>query len=207
MSSKSTTVKEALAKNEINDASEPECYCLKPRDFNEIELQCFSCAKWFHKCCIDVETGPLVKFMVNYQFTCKKCSPNKLESFVKKQASFHQLCLTALANLTADSRSNDERPKQYFSKDKEIIPFIDKNWDAMTNAPRRSKPTWHATITRSMTREDVFKTKSENRSSEALHGLKETSLEKIGNKNRLELFFKNTFEPKTRMISIKDNFF
>ena len=151
MSSKSAAVK-------IEDSSESECYCLKPRDLNEVEIQCINCAKWFHKCCVDVETGPLVKFMVNYQFNCKKCSPNKQESFIKKQASFHQLCLTALANLTAESRNND-RPKQYFSKEKEIIPFIDKNWDAMTNVPRRSKPTWHATISRSMTREDVFKTK------------------------------------------------
>jgi Set1/Ash2 histone methyltransferase complex subunit ASH2 len=157
-----------------------DCYCLKARNMSDLDVQCFSCAKWFHKSCIEVETGPLVRFMVNYQFVCKKCSPTRTETFVKKQASFHQLCLTALANLTAESLNNDDRPKQFFSKDKEIIPFIDKNWDAMTSVARRSKPTWHATISRSMTREDVFKTKSESRTSEPLYGLKETALEKIG---------------------------
>lgn len=29
---------------------------------------------------------PLVRFMVNYQFFCKKCSLNNQESFAKKQA-------------------------------------------------------------------------------------------------------------------------
>jgi Set1/Ash2 histone methyltransferase complex subunit ASH2 len=33
---------------------------------------------------------------------------------------------------------------------KDIIPFIDKNWEALTSAPRRVKSTWHATISRSM---------------------------------------------------------
>jgi Set1/Ash2 histone methyltransferase complex subunit ASH2 len=185
MSTKTAMTTTALVKSEPMSSGE-ECYCLKARNLSEIDIQCINCAKWFHKNCIEVETGPLVRFMVNYQFICKKCAPNKAESFVKKQASFHQLCLTALANLTAESRSsNDDRAKQYFSKDKEIIPFIDKNWDAMTSVARRSKPTWHATISRSMTREDVFKTKTESRTSEPLYGLKETALEKIG-KNKID---------------------
>jgi Set1/Ash2 histone methyltransferase complex subunit ASH2 len=138
-----------------NDFQE-QCYCLKPRDFNQIELQCCNCARWFHRTCIKVKTGSLVKFMINYTFTCSKCSslPNGQESFIKKQASFHQMCLTTLANLTNEKIKRNSPGKHFFSKDKEIIPFIDKHWEELTNAPRRVKSTWHSTISRSM----VFKT-------------------------------------------------
>jgi len=123
--------------------------------------------------------------MINYQFVCKKCSPDATESFLKKQASFHQLCTTALANLIAVQRvSNDEcedassNKRLFFSKDKDVIPFIEKNWEAMTSAPRRTKSTWHATISRSMTREDVFTIHEQH--GELMYSLKDYALEKVG---------------------------
>lgn len=161
--------------NEINE----QCYCSNSRNFEKHEIQCIQCATWFHLECITIDIGPLAKFMMNYQFNCKKCNNNQ-ESFTKKQASFHQLCVTTLANLTYDSRNN-EPPKIFFSSNRDIIPFIDQNWEALTNAPRRVKPTWHATISRSMTREDVFQTTQiKGDIAETLHGLKDLSYEKIG---------------------------
>ncbi|GCB79778.1 hypothetical protein scyTo_0017008, partial [Scyliorhinus torazame] len=46
----------------------------------------------------------------------------KLVSF---PADLKEMCLTGLANLTWRSRTQDEHPKTMFSKDKDIIPFID----------------------------------------------------------------------------------
>lgn len=38
------------------------------------------------------------------------------------------------------------RKKEYFSKDSEIVPFIDRHWEGMTTNPRRVTQSWHATV-------------------------------------------------------------
>jgi len=55
------------------------------------------------------------------------------------------MCITVLANLTQASvkEGND---RKFFSKDKEIIPFLDMHWDAITTQSRRVTQTWHATV-------------------------------------------------------------
>lgn len=168
MSVKAPTVKS----NEFDE----QCYCSRSRDFDQVELQCYVCGTWFHKECIELNIGHVVRFMINYQFYCKKCGVSGQESFNTKQASFHQLCLTALANLTTDVR-NENKSSKFFTKE-DVINFIEKNWESMTTAPRRTRSTWHATVSRSMTREDVFISKIEN--SEPYYGLRELALEKIG---------------------------
>lgn len=82
--------------------------------------------------------------------------------------------MTALANLVYENRPN----RLFFSRERDIIPFIDKYWEALTSAPRRVKVTWHATVTRTLSREEVFVTKSEN--GENIYTLRDLSLEKIG---------------------------
>jgi len=52
--------------------------------------------------------------MTNYQFFCKRCSGQ--ESYVKRPATFSQMCHTALANLL---QKNLDR--EFFSKDKVCI--------------------------------------------------------------------------------------
>ncbi|PKU28459.1 set1 ash2 histone methyltransferase complex subunit ash2 isoform x2 [Limosa lapponica baueri] len=67
------------------------------------------------------------------------------------------MCLSALANLTWQSRTQDEHPKTMFSKDKDIIPFIDKYWECMTTRQRPGKMTWPNNIVKTMCKErDVF---------------------------------------------------
>jgi Set1/Ash2 histone methyltransferase complex subunit ASH2 len=62
------------------------------------------------------------------------------------------MCETAIANLM---KQNEDRVA--FSKDKEIIPFIEANWDILTTMPRRIKQTWHNTVGKTMLKEnDVF---------------------------------------------------
>ncbi|KAJ8319169.1 hypothetical protein KUTeg_004260 [Tegillarca granosa] len=115
----------------------------KSRNLSGVELQCASCMKWFHSECIGCYIGTVIPFMTNYQFSCKHCS-------------FSQICYTAVANLMNQSRMKGEN-KITFSKDKEIIPFIDKQWENLTTMPRRVKLTWHTTISKTMAKEtDIF---------------------------------------------------
>lgn len=51
-------------------------------------------------------------------------------------AAFPQMCLTALANLQQEA-TKDGSNKTMFSKDRDIIPYIDQYWEAMTTMPRR----------------------------------------------------------------------
>lgn len=128
------------------------CYCGKERNLNIVELLCASCSRWFHESCIGYQLGKLVPFMMNYVFFCKNCSPTGLESFKKNQALFPQMCVTAIANLMQAS-IKEGNPRTKFTKDKDIIPFIDSHWEGMTTIPRRVTQSWHSTILRSLIKE------------------------------------------------------
>ncbi|XP_070544616.1 set1/Ash2 histone methyltransferase complex subunit ASH2-like [Ptychodera flava] len=121
-----------------------------------IEVQCAHCFKWFPESKLECDLGKCVPFMTNYVFYCRFCSVSRAEIFSKKQASFSQMCQTAIANLMVQHR-NDNPPKILFSKDKEIIPFLEKNWEILTTMPRRVRQTWHITMVRTMTKDsDIF---------------------------------------------------
>lgn len=59
------------------------------------------------------------------------------------------MCVTALANLQQAS-AKDGQNKFMFSKDREIIPFIDQHWEAMTTMPRRVTQSWYATVQKAL---------------------------------------------------------
>lgn len=86
--------------------------------------------------------------MTSYAFVCKNCQPSGIESFMKKPATFTQICQTAVANLILLHPD-----KRLFSKDKDIVPFIDKNWESLTSMPRRTKNAWHNTVLKTMAKE------------------------------------------------------
>ncbi|XP_075542537.1 set1/Ash2 histone methyltransferase complex subunit ash2 isoform X2 [Dermacentor variabilis] len=157
----------------------------KGRNMNVVELQCIACLKWFHDTCLSLPLGKCVPFMTNYTFSCKLCNPAGNENFSKKQSNFSQMCVTALANLIQKNRA-EGGSQALFSKDKEIIPFIEKNWENMTTVPRRVKQTWHTTVYKTMTKDtDVFVCEEKTESGEVTDahpyfGLILTDLEKIG---------------------------
>lgn len=62
------------------------------------------------------------------------------------------MCVTALANLQQSS-AKDGANKTIFSKDKDIIPFIDQHWEGMTTMPRRVTQSWHATVQRALVKD------------------------------------------------------
>ncbi|KAJ6658735.1 hypothetical protein lerEdw1_019895 [Lerista edwardsae] len=103
------------------------------RQLGEIELQCGICTKWFTAETFGIDTTAF------------------------SSTDLKEMCLSALANLTWQSRTQDEHPKTMFSKDKDIIPFIDKYWECMTTRQRPGKMTWPNNIVKTMCKErDVF---------------------------------------------------
>uniref|UniRef100_A0A8D3A7G5 Ash2 like, histone lysine methyltransferase complex subunit n=1 Tax=Scophthalmus maximus TaxID=52904 RepID=A0A8D3A7G5_SCOMX len=127
------------------------------RQLGEVELQCALCMKWFTADTFGIDTATCLPFMTNYVFHCNVCHHSGNTYFLRKQANLKEMCLTALANLTWRSRSQDEHPKTMFSKDKDIIPFIDKYWECMTTRQRPGKLTWPNNIVKTMSKErDVF---------------------------------------------------
>ncbi|XP_044263008.1 set1/Ash2 histone methyltransferase complex subunit ASH2 isoform X1 [Tribolium madens] len=121
------------------------CYCGKDRNLNIVELLCANCSRWFHESCIGYQLGKLVPFMANYIFLCKNCSPTGLESFKKSQAQISQMCVTAIANLQQSSLKEGSN-RLMFSKEKEIIPYIEYHWEALTTTSRRVTQSWHSTV-------------------------------------------------------------
>uniref|UniRef100_A0A8C3AE10 Set1/Ash2 histone methyltransferase complex subunit ASH2 n=1 Tax=Cyclopterus lumpus TaxID=8103 RepID=A0A8C3AE10_CYCLU len=127
------------------------------RQLGEVELQCALCMKWFTADTFAIDTATCLPFMTNYVFHCNVCHHSGNTYFLRKQANLKEMCLTALANLTWRSRTQDEHPKTMFSKDKDIIPFIDKYWECMTTRQRPGKLTWPNNIVKTMSKErDVF---------------------------------------------------
>lgn len=55
------------------------------------------------------------------------------------------LCVTAIANLIQTS-VKEGKPRKSFSKDKEIIPYIESHWEGMTTSARRVTQSWHSTV-------------------------------------------------------------
>ncbi|XP_061406597.1 set1/Ash2 histone methyltransferase complex subunit ASH2-like isoform X1 [Lethenteron reissneri] len=122
-----------------------------------VELQCGICMKWFTAESFSIDTSTCVPFITNYVFHCNICHHSGNTYFLRKPATLKEMCLTALANLTWTSRMQDDHPKTMFSKDKDIIPFIDRHWECMTTRQRPNKLTWQNNIVKTMTKErDVF---------------------------------------------------
>ena len=72
----------------------------------------------------------------------KSCS---VINFLFFLSAIPQLCVTALANLIQAS-VKEGKPKKFFSKDKEVIPFIESHWEGMTTTARRVTQSWHSTV-------------------------------------------------------------
>uniref|UniRef100_A0A8C1WWQ6 Set1/Ash2 histone methyltransferase complex subunit ASH2 n=2 Tax=Cyprinus carpio TaxID=7962 RepID=A0A8C1WWQ6_CYPCA len=127
------------------------------RQLGEVELQCALCMKWFTADTFNIDTANCLPFVTNYVFHCNVCHHSGNTYFLRKQANLKEMCLTTLANLTWRSRTQEEHPKTMFSKDKDIIPFIDKFWECMTTRQRPGKLTWPNNIVKTMSKErDVF---------------------------------------------------
>lgn len=59
------------------------------------------------------------------------------------------MCITALANLQQTSFKEGTN-RTMFSKDKEIIPYLEYHWEALTTTSRRVTQSWHMTVTKAL---------------------------------------------------------
>lgn len=60
-----------------------------------------------------------------------------------------QMCITAIGNMQQAS-VKDGNVRYTFSRDKEIIPYIDQYWDSITTMPRRVTQSWYSTVQRAL---------------------------------------------------------
>jgi Set1/Ash2 histone methyltransferase complex subunit ASH2 len=151
----------------------------KDRNLNIVELLCANCSRWFHESCIGYQLGKLVPFLSNYVFLCKNCSATGLESFKKTQAQIAQMCITAIANLQQGS-IKDGTNRMMFSKEKEIIPYIEYHWEALTTTSRRVTQSWHSTVHKALIKDiHVLFIFEENPINGQMYGLINTDLTQI----------------------------
>lgn len=144
---------------------------------NIIEVSCSSCAKFFHESCIGYQMGKLLSFSLNYIFTCKFCSPTGLETYKRIASTLPQMCITTIANLQRKT-VKDGAPRYIFSKDKEIIPFIEAYWESITTMPRKQTTGWYGQILKTLqTHPNIFTCLEE--SGDLMFGLIEKELESI----------------------------
>lgn len=62
------------------------------------------------------------------------------------------MCVTAIANMQQAS-TKEGNTQLMFSRDKDIIPYINQYWEAMTTMPRRVTQSWYATIQRALVKD------------------------------------------------------
>lgn len=62
------------------------------------------------------------------------------------------MCVTSIANIQ-QATTKEGNPRFIFSKDKEIIPFIEQYWEAMTTMPRRVTQSWYSTVQRALVKD------------------------------------------------------
>ncbi|XKL67448.1 hypothetical protein PGB90_002939 [Kerria lacca] len=188
MDSDNSSMKENIDKSNVlsddlifvkpKDKDRGHCYCGKDRNLNIVELLCANCNRWFHESCISYQLGKLVPFMMNYVFICKNCSPSGLEIFKKNQSTISQLCVTAIANLI-QTTVKEGKPKKFFSKDKDIIPFIECHWEGMTTTARRVTQSWHSTVLRTLTKDSGTYFAMSTNSSETTFGLLNSDITQV----------------------------
>ena len=81
------------------------------------------------------------------------------------------MCVTAIANMQQASAKSGIN-KLIFSKDKDIIPYIEQYWEAMTTMPRRITQSWFVTVQRALVKDvDTLFTHEEDVENGPMYGL------------------------------------
>lgn len=88
------------------------------------------------------------------------------------------MCVTAIANLQQSS-AKEGTNKLIFSKDKDIIPYIEHHWEALTTTSRRVTQSWHLTVQKTLMKEIHILFVFEENSEGHMYGLIDTCLNNI----------------------------
>lgn len=89
------------------------------------------------------------------------------------------MCVTAIANLQQTSFKEGVN-KMMFSKEKEIIPYIEYHWEALTTTSRRVTQSWHVTVTKALIKDiHILFVFEDNFTEGNMYGLVNTDLTQI----------------------------
>lgn len=89
------------------------------------------------------------------------------------------MCVTAIANLQQTS-SKEGINKMMFSKENDIIPYIEYHWEALTTTSRRVTQSWHVTVTKALIKDiHILFVFEDNISEGNMYGLVNTDLTQI----------------------------
>lgn len=55
------------------------------------------------------------------------------------------MCITTIANLQRKT-VKDGTPRYFFSRDREIVPFLEMYWESITTLARKQTTAWYTTI-------------------------------------------------------------
>lgn len=158
------------------------CYCADDRNLLDVDVQCSKCSNFFHGRCIQLNMGPVVPFMTNYQFICRNCHPAGTEVFTRNSCSWKNVCATALANLIlmrlritnqtwekanyAAANFEHLMPDLgWYSRKGDIIPFLEipRHWAAIcTEKEKGETSAWASTLGNSLvSNPDAFRVHDE----------------------------------------------
>lgn len=82
-----------------------------------------------------------------HSFSCSTFSVVLHPHPISSPTELRDMCITALANLQHSSQKDSRGGSgTMFSLQRDVIPFLEQNWEALTTAARRSTQSWHTTV-------------------------------------------------------------
>ncbi|KAJ3326560.1 transcription factor, contains a PHD finger motif, partial [Blyttiomyces sp. JEL0837] len=132
---------------------QPQCYCHETKsDLVRPPFTCLKCSKTFHQACIlALKSWKYETFLGDdyYHFICRDCNEGKevIRRVVLTWSDVAHVVLFNLHHNGSESRTAPDGKRVYFAR-KQIVPFIDANWDKFWLKPRPQN--WGASVSNSL---------------------------------------------------------
>ncbi|XP_055345567.1 set1/Ash2 histone methyltransferase complex subunit ASH2-like [Paramacrobiotus metropolitanus] len=131
-----------------------------PQFLAPVRYLCGSCSRWFSR--EDVLAGLngqpklTIPFSLSYNYLCVTCTAASggsgagggISELKERPPTYLQISITAMANLTHYAAAQGLPDKSFAAR--QILPFINQFWDAMTGAASRTEGMWQETIIKTL---------------------------------------------------------